>query len=141
MNDAFEISADPQRIDIERVHRWLSTDTYWATGRTRESVEQSIRASLNFGAYDEHGDQVAFARIVTDYSTFAWLCDVYVDRSARGQGLGTSLVAAVVDHLGPYELKRILLGTRDAHAVYAKVGFAPLPNPDNMMALLNSGSS
>jgi GNAT superfamily N-acetyltransferase len=73
--------------------------------------------------------------VVTDQATFAWLCDVYIARTARGKGLGTALTAAVRDHLGPYGLRRILLATADAHAIYAKVGFAPLAKPEKWMAL------
>lgn len=136
MHGAYEISADPSRIDAARVHHWLSTDAYWAMGRPREKQDQAIAGSLNFGAYDaETGAMVAYARIVTDYATFAWLCDVYVDRPARGTGLGTALVAAVRDHLAPCGLRRILLATADAHGVYKKVGFTPLQNPDKWMAL------
>ncbi|MFD7976781.1 GNAT family N-acetyltransferase [Streptomyces sp. NPDC059071] len=136
MHGTYEISADPTRIDAARVHHWLSTDAYWAMGRPREKQDAAIAGSLNFGAYDrESGAMAAYARVVTDYATFAWLCDVYVDRPARGTGLGTALVAAVRDHLEPYGLRRIMLATADAHGVYEKVGFTPLQNPDKWMAL------
>jgi GNAT superfamily N-acetyltransferase len=82
-----------------------------------------MRGSLNFAIYDDSGDQAAYARVVTDRATFAWLCDVYVAPSHRGKGLGTWLAAAVRDHLAPYRLKRVLLSTLDAHEVYAKAGF------------------
>jgi GNAT superfamily N-acetyltransferase len=133
---AYAISADPARLDAARVHRWLSTDAYWAMGRSREKQDQAIAGSLNFGAYDAtSGEQVAYARVVTDHATFAWLCDVYVDRQARGTGLGTALVAAVRDHLEPSGLRRILLATADAHGVYEKIGFKGLENPEKWMAL------
>ncbi|MGW2250860.1 GNAT family N-acetyltransferase [Kitasatospora sp. NPDC001660] len=132
--DGYDIDTDPARIDLDRVHHWLSTDAFWALGRSREVVEQSVRASLPFGVYAaEGGEQVAFARVVTDLATFAWLCDVYVDRAHRGRGLGTRLAAAVVEHLRPYALKRILLSTVDAHEVYARAGFVPFPDPGNLM--------
>jgi GNAT superfamily N-acetyltransferase len=83
------------------------------------------------------GEQVAYARVVTDRATFAWLCDVYVDPSVRGKGLGTAMVAAVRDHLEPYGLRRVLLATHDAHGVYAKLGFQPLAEPDRWMALVS----
>ncbi|WP_432060504.1 GNAT family N-acetyltransferase [Streptomyces sp. S1] len=136
MHGAYEISADPARIDAARVHHWISTDSYWAPGRPREKQDRAIAGSLNVGAYHrETGEMGAYARVVTDYATFAWLCDVYVDRLARGTGLGTALVTAVRDLLEPYGLSRIMLATADAHGVYAKVGFAPLRNPDKWMAL------
>ncbi|MFE0646359.1 GNAT family N-acetyltransferase [Streptomyces sp. NPDC058877] len=136
LHGEYEISADSARIDATRVHRWLSTDAYWALGRPRDKQDDAIAGSLNFGAYHrETGEMSAYARIVTDYATFAWLCDVYVDRPARGTGLGTALVAAVRDHMEPYGLRRILLATADAHGVYEKVGFTPLRYPDKWMTL------
>ncbi|MGW7367009.1 GNAT family N-acetyltransferase [Streptomyces sp. NPDC054841] len=132
---AYEISSDPARLDPARVHHWLSTDAYWAEGRTREQQDRAIAGSLNFGAYDSaSGELVGYARVVTDHTTFAWLCDVYIDRSVRGKGLGTTLVEAVRDHLAPLGLRRILLATADAHGVYEKAGFAPLSDPGKWMA-------
>ncbi|MCX5556295.1 GNAT family N-acetyltransferase [Streptomyces sp. NBC_00038] len=135
--EGYEFSADTARIDVDSVHRWLSTDAYWATGRSRDKQERAIAGSLNFGVYDgASGEQVAYARVVTDEATFAWLCDVYVDPSVRGKGLGTALVAAVRDHLEPLGLRRILLATADAHGVYEKLGFKVLERPDQWMALM-----
>jgi len=134
--DGYEFSTDPARLDAARVHRWLAEDSYWAMGRPRDQQDRAVAASLNFGAYQAgSGLQVGYARIVTDYATFAWLCDVYIDRAVRGQGLGTALVAAVRDHLAPYGLRRVLLATADAHGVYAKLGFTPLATPAKWMAL------
>ncbi|MHC3471994.1 GNAT family N-acetyltransferase [Streptomyces sp. 7R007] len=135
--EGYEISTDPDRLDADRVHRWLSGDAYWALGRPREKHDRAVAGSLNFGVYDTaSGEQVAYARIVTDRATFAWLCDVYVDPSVRGKGVGTAMVAAVREHLRPYGLRRILLATADAHGVYARLGFAPLAQPDLWMALV-----
>ncbi|MFG2263755.1 GNAT family N-acetyltransferase [Streptomyces sp. NPDC048720] len=133
--DGYELSTDRDRLDVALVHRWLSTDAFWAMGRTRETVEESMRGSLNFAVFDAAGEQVAYARVITDRATFAWLCDVYVARPHRGKGLGTWLAGAVRDHLAPYRLKRVLLSTLDAHEVYAKAGFAPVPHPENFMIL------
>ncbi|MFD4026382.1 GNAT family N-acetyltransferase [Streptomyces sp. NPDC058576] len=133
--DRYAIDTDPDRIDIDLVHHWLSTDAFWALGRSRDLVERSLRGSLNFGVYDGEGKQVAYARVVTDHATFAWLCDVYVDSAHRGRGLGVRLATAVRDHLAPYELKRTLLATLDAHELYAKVGFVPVPDPKMLMVL------
>ncbi|WP_217239703.1 GNAT family N-acetyltransferase [Streptomyces sp. AC555_RSS877] len=135
--EGYEISTDPGRVDVERVHRWLSTDAYWAIGRPREKHDRAVEGSLNFGVYESvSGEQVAYARVVTDRGTFAWLCDVYVDPSVRGKGIGTALVGAVREELRPYGLRRILLATHDAHGVYEKLGFAPLEKPDQWMALI-----
>ncbi|MFJ4676557.1 MULTISPECIES: GNAT family N-acetyltransferase [unclassified Kitasatospora] len=130
------LSTDPARLDREAVHRWLSEDAYWALGRPREKQERAIENSLNFGLYeDASGTQVGYARVVTDHATFAWLCDVYIDPRARGRGLGTALAAAVRDELADRGLRRLMLATRDAHEVYAKVGFAPVSVPEKWMIL------
>ncbi|MGW1465173.1 GNAT family N-acetyltransferase [Streptomyces sp. NPDC002308] len=134
----YDISTDPARLDPARVHQWLSTDTYWALGRSRAQQDAAIAASLNFGVYERSsGTQVGYARVVTDHVSFAWLCDVYVDPAVRGQGLGVRLAEAVRDHLAPAGVRRILLATGDAHGVYEKVGFRGLEEPDKWMALIN----
>ena len=135
--EGYEISADPGRIDRERVHHWLSTDAYWALGRTREKQDRAIEGSLNFGVYETvSGEQVAYARVITDRATFAWLCDVYVDPSVRGKSVGSALVAAVRDEMRQYGVRRVLLATHVAHGVYAKLGFAQLERPEDWMALI-----
>ncbi len=129
--DGLEISTDPARLDLDRVTRWLSEESYWAAGRARDVVERSVAGSLNLGVYapvdDGSTEQVALARVVTDDATFAWICDVFVDETWRGRGVGSWLmrecVAELLDRRG---ILRLLLATRDAHAVYAQAGFAPL---------------
>ncbi|MFF9120824.1 GNAT family N-acetyltransferase [Streptomyces massasporeus] len=135
--EGYEISTDPGRVDRERVHHWLSTDAYWALGRTREKQDRAIEGSLNFGVHETvSGEQVAYARVITDRATFAWLCDVYVDPSVRGKGVGSALVAAVREEMRQSGVRRVLLATHDAHGVYAKRGFAPLERPEHWMALV-----
>jgi GNAT superfamily N-acetyltransferase len=130
----FEISTDPERLDRALIHQWLSEDAYWALGRSRAEQDRAMAGSLNFGLYHSaSGSQVGYARVVTDLITFAWLCDVYIAPAARGKGLGTALTAGVRDHLTSCGVRRILLGTADAHAVYAKVGFAALEEPEKWM--------
>ncbi|MFE7561540.1 GNAT family N-acetyltransferase [Kitasatospora sp. NPDC057500] len=134
--DGYRISTDPALLDAELIHRWLSQDAYWALGRSREKQDRAIAGSLNFGIYEEaSGDQVGYARVVTDHATFAWLCDVYIAPAARGRGLGTALAAAVRDELAEDGLRRILLATADAHGVYAKVGFDAVAKPEKWMVL------
>jgi GNAT superfamily N-acetyltransferase len=133
VTDDHEIRTDLADMDLDLVHEWLSTDAYWSLGRTREAVGTAAEHSLNFGAFTGDGRQVAYARVVTDHATFAWLCDVYVDRDHRGRGVGTRLVAAVTETLDPLGIGRILLSTRDAHEVYAGFGFEPLPDPTRWM--------
>ncbi|MEU3952593.1 GNAT family N-acetyltransferase [Streptomyces achromogenes] len=133
--EGYEFSADPARVDADRVHGWLSTDTYWALGRPREQHERAMASSLNFGVYATgSGEQVAYARVVTDRALFAWLADVYVDPSVRGKGVGTAFVGRIRDHLAPFGLRRLLLATEDAHEVYARLGFRPLERPEQYMA-------
>jgi GNAT superfamily N-acetyltransferase len=135
-DDGYVLSTDPARIDLDRVHSWLSTDAYWAKGRPRETVARSIEASTVFGIYrPQDGRQVAFARAVTDGATFAWLCDVYVDPGERGRGLGTWLAVATKAHFQETGVRRVLLATWDAHGVYAKAGYAPLAVPEQWMEL------
>jgi len=127
-----EISTDPARLDVDQIHRWLSEDAYWALGRTREAVERSIAHSLNFGAYDD-GRLVGYARLVTDEATFAWLCDVYVAPDHRGRGVGNALMDAVDDRLRGLGVRRAMLATADAHALYARYGFEPVADAERWM--------
>jgi len=131
----YELSTDLQRMDLALVHRWLSTDAFWALGRSYETVTKAACNSLNFAAFTTAGEQVAYARVVTDHTTFAWLCDVYIDRAHRGRGLGTRLALAVVSALRPLNLKRVMLSTADAHEVYRRAGFEAMPNPEKLMLL------
>ncbi|MET8581978.1 GNAT family N-acetyltransferase [Streptomyces collinus] len=134
--EGYEFSDDTSRVDVDRVHRWLSGDAYWAMGRPREKHERAMASSINFGVYDTaSGAQVAYARVLTDRATFAWLADVYVDPSVRGKGVGTAFVEGIREHLRPFGLRRVLLATRDAHGVYEKAGFRPLDRPDDFMVL------
>ncbi|MFF8865623.1 GNAT family N-acetyltransferase [Streptomyces sp. NPDC015139] len=132
--EGYEFSADPARVDVDRVHRWLSTDAYWAIDRPREKHRRAMESSLNFGVYETaSGEQVAYARVVTDRALFAWLADVYVDPAVRGKGVGTAFVGRIRDQLEPYGLRRILLATQDAQEVYRKLGFRPLDRPEQWM--------
>ncbi|WP_422772851.1 GNAT family N-acetyltransferase [Plantactinospora sp. WMMC1484] len=135
-DDGYQLSDDPGRLDVDRVHRWLSTDAYWALGRPRELLLRAIDGSTAYGVYAPDGEQVAFARVVTDGATFGWLCDVYVQPAARGRGLARWLVGVVRDRLDRLGVRRILLTTWDAHGVYAEVGFTALTNPGQWMELI-----
>jgi GNAT superfamily N-acetyltransferase len=126
------VSTDASLLDLDTLHRWLSTDAYWAIGRPREVVERAVAGSLNFGAYDD-GLLVGYARVVTDRATFAWLCDVYVDPAARGAGVGVALIEAVDAALTELQVRRTLLATADAHGLYAKFGFEPMTEPERWM--------
>jgi GNAT superfamily N-acetyltransferase len=129
----YEIDTDPARIDVGLLHEWLSTDAYWAKGRERDVVERSIAGSLNFALYAPSGAMAGFTRAITDRATYAYLCDVYVDRAARGTGLGTWFVGSVVGHLRGLGCRRLMLATADAHGLYAKFGFTALAKPHEWM--------
>jgi GNAT superfamily N-acetyltransferase len=131
--EGYVTRTDLDAMDLDQIHGWLSTDAYWSLGRSREKVETAAQNSLNVGLFTAAGAQVAYARVVTDRANFAWLCDVYVDPDHRGRGLGGRLVDAALELVEPMGLGRMLLATRDAHDLYARVGFEPLPRPQDWM--------
>lgn len=133
MPSTYSFTADGSHIDRDRVHRWLSEQAYWAEGRSRSVQERAMDASRNYAVLDAAGAQVAYARVVTDGATFAWLCDVFVAEEARGNGIGKMLVEGVIDDLSPLPITRILLATADAHGLYAQYGFAPPEDPRRYM--------
>jgi GNAT superfamily N-acetyltransferase len=134
--DGYEIDTTAGRLDLDLVTRWLATDAYWALGRPAEVIARSVANSICFGMYaPDTGAQVAFARVVSDQATFAWLCDVYVAPDARGLGLGTWLARTAVGHLRDLGVGRLVLATRDAHTVYEQAGFVPLARPDRWMEI------
>jgi GNAT superfamily N-acetyltransferase len=116
---------DPRRLDLDRVHGWLRA-AYWSPGVRRDVVERAFANSLSVGAYAADGSQVGVARAVTDCATFAWLCDVYVDAAMRGRGIARAMVRELMADARLQTLRRWCLGTRDAHGVYAALGFAPV---------------
>jgi N-acetylglutamate synthase-like GNAT family acetyltransferase len=127
-----EVSTDRDRMDVAVIHAFLS-QCYWAKGIPREIVERSIANSLCFGAFAD-GSQVGFARVVTDFATFAYLADVFVLESHRGLGIGRHLMEAITAHPELQGLRRWHLVTRDAHGLYAQFGFEALENADRHMA-------
>jgi len=133
------VSDDPDRIDVARVHRWLSEESYWALGRPYELVARALEHSIVLGCYDPEGTLVGFCRWVTDQATFAWLCDVFVDPAARGNGLGVFLMEAAISHPSVDGLRAQFLGTRDAQGLYARFGFAPLTDPERWMVRWGPG--
>lgn len=126
-----DISCDRDRLDVALIHEFLRT-SYWAAGRSREIVERSIANSLCFGAYSG-GKQIAFARVITDRAVFAYLADVFVVPELRGRGVAKALMAAILAHPELQGLRTFLLGTRDAHGLYARFGFGPVPEPQRLM--------
>jgi GNAT superfamily N-acetyltransferase len=122
--DGYEISTDPDRLDRETIHAFLRT-AYWSPGIEREVVDRGIDGSIPFGLYGPDGEQAGFARAVTDGATFAWIADVFVLEPHRGRGLGVWLVEAVLAHPEVSGVRRVMLGTADAHGLYERFGFGP----------------
>jgi len=124
-HDGFFVTDDPARVDFEVVFGYLSGESYWAKGRTRELQDELIDASQHVVGLYKDGRQVGFARAVDCVGAgFVYLADVYVLDQCRGRGLGVELVREIVEN-GPYDGRRWVLHTRDAHALYEKLGFGP----------------
>ena len=130
--DGLLFSTDRSRLDIDAIHAFLSTESYWVPGIRREFVERAIETSLCFAIFDG-ARQLAFARVITDGAGFAWLADVFVVADARGRKLGERLVQFVLAHPDLQRIRRFMLATRDAHGLYAKYGFTPLAHPERIM--------
>jgi len=131
----FVVTTDRAQLSEELIHEFLS-QSYWAEGIPRETVARSMRNSLCFGLF-EGSRQIGFARVITDYATFAYLADVFILAGYRGRGLGKFLMECVVKHPELQGLRRWVLATRDAHSLYRKFGFTPLAHPDRFMELHN----
>jgi len=129
-----EVSTDRARLDVALIHRWLSEESYWAQGIPRGTVERAIANSLCFGAFDGEA-QIGFARVVTDCATFAYVADVFVLPSHRGQGVSKTIMQAVRSHADLQGLRRWHLLTRDAHGLYAQSGFRALESPERHMEI------
>jgi GNAT superfamily N-acetyltransferase len=133
----YDITPDPARFDLGAVHAYLS-GSYWAEGIPLAILRKAVENSLCVAAFCG-SEQVGFARLVTDYATFAYLADVYVLEAHRGQGLSRRLVAALLEHPETQGLRRLMLVTRDAHGLYEKFGFTALAHPTRVMELHRAG--
>lgn len=128
----YSISTDSERLDIGLIHGFLANSSYWASGRDVTVVKRSVENSLNFGLY--HGDQqVGFARVITDFATFAWLADVFVVDDYRGRGLGKWMIEVILSHPDMQGFRRWVLATKDAHELYRPFGFHQLKRPERWM--------
>jgi GNAT superfamily N-acetyltransferase len=134
----FELSTDRKRLQPEIIHGFLK-QSYWAAGRSTEVMLRSIEHSLPFGIFLQER-QIGFARIVTDYSTFAWIADVFVDEEFRGRGVSKWLMESILAHPELQRLRRWVLATRDAHELYSRFGFIPLQSPDRWMEIYDPTS-
>ena len=125
-------STDKSLLDVEMIHRYLANESYWATGRSLEQVLRSVKHSLCFGIY-RNEEQLGFARVVTDFTIYAYLMDVFVLESERGKGLGKFLMRCIMSHPELDMIKRWMLGTEDAHGLYKQFGFKELSKVQNHM--------
>jgi GNAT superfamily N-acetyltransferase len=133
--NGFYISTDKAKLDLEPIHRFLSSDSYWAQGRSIEVVRKSIENSLCFGVFRD-GEQVGFARVVTDYAVFAWILDVFILSTYRKKGLGKLLVESIMMHAELQKLQRWGLATEDAHGLYDQYGFRIVGKPNTFMEIV-----
>ncbi|HTO02328.1 MAG TPA: GNAT family N-acetyltransferase [Opitutus sp.] len=127
------ITDDRSRLDAEVIHRYLSQESYWAKGVSREIVNRSLENALCIGVYAPSGQQVGLARVITDFATYAYLCDVFILNEHRGKGVGKALIQAVVSHPRLQTIRRMTLGTLDAHGLYAPFGFKAIGQPERHM--------
>ena len=131
----YSLSGAREDQQVDRIHAYLSR-SYWAKGLPLETVARSVENSLCVGVF-AGGEQVGLARVVTDRATFAYLCDVYVLEEHRGKGLASWMLSALAAHPDLQGLRRFMLATRDAHALYERHGFTPVKRPQSLMEILN----
>lgn len=132
----FEITTNPDKIDIDSLHNLLAYESYWNQNIPKEILMKGIKNSLNFSLIDTKEKKfIGFARAITDYATFAYLCDVIIDKSYQGKGLGKWLIRTIMNHSELQGLKFWFLITKDAHSLYSQFGWKPLENPEIAMAI------
>ena len=131
----YRLSDAPETFDLERAHRWIGGESYWAEGIPLETFRRAVENSLTVGVFAPDGSMAAMARVVTDRATFGWIGDVFVDKAHRGAGLGKAIMAYLKDHPDLQGLRRLHLATRDAHGLYAQFGFGPLTKVENWMEI------
>lgn len=133
--DGFLLSTDRARLDVDTIHRFLAEQSYWAAGLARDRLERALAGSLPIGIYADDQTMAAFGRLVTDCAMFAYLRDVFTLPEHRGRGLATWMAREIRNHPDLSMVGNWMLATRDAHAVYAKAGFRPVPHPEFYMSL------
>jgi GNAT superfamily N-acetyltransferase len=139
MNNEFYISTDKEKLDIKLIHDFLNNDSYWAKGRSEETIRKSIDNSLCFGVY-KGSQQIGFARVVTDYAVLAWILDVFILKEFRKQALGVKLLESIMNHSELQKLQRWGLATDDAHGLYKKFGFELIKRPEIFMEYVSTPS-
>lgn len=136
MKNEYHLSEDKSKLDIELIHSYLSTETYWAKDRSLETVKKSVENSICFGVYLEK-EQVAFARVITDRAVFAWITDIFVVKNHKGKGLGKKIMNTIMNHHELQGLRRWGLATKDAHGLYEQFGFHALEKPERFMEIVS----
>lgn len=132
-SEGLYISTDFDKMDVSFIHKYLVKDSYWAKGRSRELVVKSMRNSICFGVFRSDHKQIGFARVATDFVVFAWLMDVFIDKSYKGKGIGKMLMNYILNYPELLEVKGFGLRTRDAHGLYEKFGFNRIEDPELWM--------
>lgn len=135
IKDNYSISTDKTKLDIKIIHQFLS-NSYWSKGITEVVIKKSIKNCLTFGLY-KNDKQIGFAKMITDRATFAYLADVFVIEEHQGKGLGKWFIQCMLSHPDLQGLRRIMLATKDAHALYEQFGFKSLATPDRYMEIWN----
>jgi N-acetylglutamate synthase-like GNAT family acetyltransferase len=133
----YKISTEKDKLDVKVIHDFLTNRSYWAKGRSFETVKRSIKNSLCFGMYDSQERLIGFARVLTDYAIFAYIMDVFILEDFRNQGLGKKLMDYIMSHPDLQGLQRIMLATKDAHGLYEKYGFKLTVSADKLMEIVN----
>lgn len=135
--NTFFISTDKSKLDLQKIHDYLTNRSYWAKGRSLITLQKGIENSLCFGLYSPEGSQAGFARVLSDFAVFAWVMDVFILEEYRGKGLGKLLMKHIMEYPELQGLKRWGLATHDAHGLYTPFGFTPLSKPEIMMEKIN----
>ncbi len=132
----FLVSTDKSKLEIDTIHHFLTKESYWSQNIPLAIVRKSIENSLCFGVYHQ-SRQIGFARVITDFASFAYLADVFIINEFRRKGLSKILMKTIISHPDLQGLRRWMLGTRDAQGLYAKYGFTPMANPERFMEKRN----
>ena len=130
------ISTEKEKLDIDFIHQFL-TRSYWAKGRTKQEVITTIEHCLNFGVYI-NDQQIGFARVLTDYTVFAYLMDVFIIEEHRGKGYSKKMMQTILEHHKLQHVQRWMLATADAHGLYKQFGFEPIPDPSKMLGKITT---
>jgi len=131
----FYITTDKNRLDIDKIHHYISTESYWGNGRTKEEVQTTIAHSFCFGIFNLDNQQLGFARLVTDYVLFAYVMDVLIFPEYQGKGYGKELVTYIMSHELIHKVKTVALKTKDAHELYEKYGFKAIGDSSIWMSI------